>query len=217
MVLKLYGMIISTNTTRVMTVLHEKEIPYEFIIVDLFKGEHKAPEYLERNPFGQVPYIDDDGFILYESRAICTYLATKYADQGTRLIPPASDLQATAKYEQAASIEGYHFDPYVSKAVAEAVFMPFYGKTPDQEYVNNLLSTLEENLKAYEVILGKQKYLAGDQITLADLAHLSFGNFLPRAGSDLWDRQGPNVTRWWKELNSRPSWQKCVEQGALKV
>ncbi|EEB90240.1 hypothetical protein MPER_11573, partial [Moniliophthora perniciosa FA553] len=67
-------------------------------------------------------------------------------------------------------------------------------------------------LKAYEVILRKQKYLASDEITLADLFHLPFGTMLSVAGSDIMSRQGPNVTRWWNGLTSRPAW-KAVAQG----
>jgi glutathione S-transferase len=57
MVLKLYGSPVSICTRRVALVLREKEVPYEFILVDLPKAEHKTPEYLKKQPFGQVPYI----------------------------------------------------------------------------------------------------------------------------------------------------------------
>ena len=57
MVLKLYGSTTSTCTLRVATVLKEKNVPFEFHNVDLFKGEHKAPAYVANQPFGQVPYI----------------------------------------------------------------------------------------------------------------------------------------------------------------
>jgi glutathione S-transferase len=57
MVLKLYGWPKSTCTQRVAMVLHEKKVPFEFIMVDLFKGESKTPQYLKHQPFGQVPYI----------------------------------------------------------------------------------------------------------------------------------------------------------------
>jgi hypothetical protein len=57
MVLKLYGTGQSTCTRRVATVLHEKNIAFELVVVDLMKGEHKSPEYLKKQPFGQVPYI----------------------------------------------------------------------------------------------------------------------------------------------------------------
>jgi glutathione S-transferase len=57
MVLKLFGNVKSTCTCRVAIVLHEKQVPFEFHPVDFAKGEHKSPEYLEKQPFGQVPYI----------------------------------------------------------------------------------------------------------------------------------------------------------------
>ncbi|KAF9254745.1 thioredoxin-like protein [Marasmius fiardii PR-910] len=217
MAIKLYGMIISTRATRVMIVLHELGLDYEFIKVDLFKGEHKKPEYLAKHPFGQLPVLDDDGLIIYESRAICRYLATKYRGRGTTLIPLSSDLPALAKFETACSIEKSNFDVYVAKSVAEIVFKPYYNEKPDQNYVNKLMVTLEKNLQVYEQILGKQKYLAGDEISLADLFHISFGAMLPRAGIDIMETSGPNVTRWWRDITSRPSWQRCVDEGALNV
>jgi len=57
MVLKLHGSGQSTCTRRVGTVLHEYKIPFEMVEIDFAKGEHKSPEYLQKQPFGQVPYI----------------------------------------------------------------------------------------------------------------------------------------------------------------
>ncbi|KAG6844650.1 hypothetical protein H0H87_005101 [Tephrocybe sp. NHM501043] len=119
MVLKLYGVPISTCTKRVGAVLLEKQVPFEMIDVDFAAREHKSAAYLEKQPFGQVPYIDDDGFILYESRAICRYIATKYADQGTKLIP--TDPKEHALFEQAASTEQSNFDAFAAPAVFENV------------------------------------------------------------------------------------------------
>jgi glutathione S-transferase len=65
---------------------------------------------------------DDDGFILYETRAIARYIEAKYPNQGTKLIP--DDLKAKALFEQAASIEAFNFDPLVVKAVGTAIFAP---------------------------------------------------------------------------------------------
>lgn len=78
MVLKIHGMPMSTCTRRVAAVLKYLDVPYELVTVDLRAGAHKAPEYLAKQPFGQVPYMDDDGFILYESRAMARYVAVKY-------------------------------------------------------------------------------------------------------------------------------------------
>ncbi|KZP22445.1 hypothetical protein FIBSPDRAFT_738969 [Athelia psychrophila] len=57
MALKLYGSPYSTATKRVTIVLQEKHVPFEFIAIDLIKGEHKAPDFVAKQPFGQVPYI----------------------------------------------------------------------------------------------------------------------------------------------------------------
>lgn len=122
MVLKLYGFPMSTCTRRVAIVCKEKNIPYEFILVDLMKGAQKEPEYMAKHPFGQVPCIDDDGFILYESRAICRYLELKYKNQGTKLIPDG--LQAQAKFEEAASTEVSNFDVFASAIAIEKLFKP---------------------------------------------------------------------------------------------
>lgn len=123
MVLKLYGNPASTCTNRVRTVAEELGVTYEFVLVDFAKGEHKAPEFVAIQPFGQVPYLDDDGFKVYESRAICRYLALKYGGIG-KLIPDPTDFQKTGLFEQAASIEQSSFDVFASQLAWENVFKP---------------------------------------------------------------------------------------------
>jgi glutathione S-transferase len=119
MVIKVYGVARATCTQRVLVVLHEKNVPYELIHIDFFSRQQKSPAYLANQPFGQFPYIDDDGFILFESRAICRYIAEKYRDSGTPLVPDTKDLKATALYEQASSIEQNNFEPFATSIVAE--------------------------------------------------------------------------------------------------
>jgi glutathione S-transferase len=203
MVLKLVGSPISTCTKTVALTLHEKGVPFEFVPIDFAKGEHKAPEYLEKQPFGQVPYLDDDGFILYESRAIARYIEEKYPNQGTKLIP--SDLKKKALFEQAVSIEQNNWYPYATGAVIENLFKKFRGLTPDPAVFKEKIDALDERLNVYDKILSKQKYLAGDELTLADLFHLAYGALLAPAGSDILSTK-PNVARWWNDISSRPSW-----------
>lgn len=100
MVLKLYGMREATCTQRVLTTLAEKGIGFEFIIVNARAGEQLQPSHLEKQPFGKVPVLDDNGFLIYESRAICKYLARKYSDKGTKLIPTEGDLKEYGLFEQ---------------------------------------------------------------------------------------------------------------------
>ncbi|KAF8063505.1 glutathione S-transferase [Lyophyllum atratum] len=204
MVLKLYGLSMSAGVKCVAVALLEKQVPFELIAVDFAKREHKSPEFLEKQPFGQIPYIDDDGFILYESRAIARYIAAKYADQGTKLIP--TGLKENALFEQAVSIEQNNFNSSASGAVFEKIFKPIQGLTSDQAVVDEHLKKLDAKLDAYDVILSKQKYLAGDELTLADLFHLPIGSLLEAAGSNVMETK-PNVARWLKDISSRPSWQ----------
>ncbi|KAJ7123384.1 glutathione S-transferase-like protein [Mycena epipterygia] len=201
-ILKLYGFTHATCTRRVATVLHELKVPFELIPVDLRNGEHKSPAYLEKQPFGQIPYIDDDGFILYETRAICRYIAAKHPESG--LIP--AEAKAHALFEQAAAVELCNFDPSASKIVAETVIKPMMmGVPPNTEAVAPLLEVLDKKLDAYDAILGKQRYLAGDSLTLADLFHIPYAPLLAQGGSDIMT-QKPNVARWYNELLARPSW-----------
>jgi glutathione S-transferase len=219
MVLKLYGSPYSTCTARVAIVLHEKKIPYELVPIDLAKGQQKAAEFVAVQPFGQVPYIvEDDGFTLYESRAICRYLAIKYPDQGTpNLIPhpTQSDIKSIALFEQAASIEVHNFDVFASRAGFEAFIKKARGMETDQAVVDASVKMLEAKLDGYEVILGKQKYLGGDQLTLVDLFHLPYGAMLAKFGCNLMTTKGPNITRWWNDITSRASWQ-AVKDGTPK-
>ncbi|KAG6836033.1 hypothetical protein H0H93_012123, partial [Arthromyces matolae] len=190
MVLKLYGHPHSSCTHRVAIVLHEKQVPFEFILVDIVKGsDHKSPGYLEKQPFGQIPLLDDDGFLLYESRAICRYIATKYADQGTSLIP--TDPKARALFEQAASIEQSNFNTFAAQAV-------WYNLPYDAAAFEAETKKLDAKLDIYDKILSKQKYLAGNELTLADLFHLPLGNQLAVAGYNILDLSKTNVasTKW---------------------
>lgn len=124
MVLKLYSFEVSACGQRVAVVLVEKGIPFEFH--PIATGDHKSAAYLEKQPFGQVPYIDDDGFILYESRAICRYLEAKYPGKGIKLAPvPSDDLKAYALFEQALSIEGANFHGPGTLAIVEKWVKPY--------------------------------------------------------------------------------------------
>ncbi|KAJ7615806.1 glutathione S-transferase-like protein [Mycena rosella] len=209
-ILKLYGAGYTSCTRRVATVLHELKVPFELIEIDVKKGEQKTPAYLEKQPFGKIPYIADDGFILYESRAICRYIAAKHPAAG--FIP--SEPKAHAICEQMTSAEFASFEPLVALILRETFFKPMMlGTTADLTVVEEPLAILE-NLAAYDVILGKQRYLAGDVLTLADLFHLPHVPYLAAGGSDIMTRK-PNVARWYNELIARPYF--LVYEGGVKT
>lgn len=210
MAIKLYGSDQSTCTKRVAVVLHEKNVPFEFHPIDFATGEHKSPAYMEHQPFGQVPYIvTDDGFELYESRAIARFIEESYPNQGTSLIP--KDPKARAKFDQAASVEVSNFDVYASGITYEVIFKQFFKQETDAARVEALKQQWQPKLDAYEKILSTQKYLAGNEITLADLSHLSYGTMIVDAVkldvlTDTAKR--PNVARWWADISGRESWAK---------
>src|SRR5450755_384159 len=105
--IKIFGHPGSTCTRKVLMTLNETKTPYELTTIDFTKGEHKQPAHLARQPFGQIPVIDDDGFTFYESRAICRYISEKV---GGDLVP--GDIKARALMEQWISIETSNFTPH---------------------------------------------------------------------------------------------------------
>ncbi|XP_014550034.1 hypothetical protein COCVIDRAFT_116750 [Bipolaris victoriae FI3] len=213
MVLKVYGSAMATS--RVLTTLIEKELPYEFIKVDISKGEQYHEDYKKLQPFGKVPVLDDDGFIMYESRAICKYLDKKYPS-GKKLIPE-SDAAAYGRFEQACSMEQSYFATAAETVGIELFIKPMKGLgEPDMVRVAQAEADFDKVLSVYEEILAKQKYLAGDKFTLADLFHLPNGAAM-KAGK--WNEifsKHPNVDRWFKGLQARESWVKASAQaGAI--
>ncbi|KAJ7458216.1 glutathione S-transferase, partial [Mycena latifolia] len=150
----------------------------------------KTAEYLAIHPFGQ----HDGGFILHESRAICRYLAEKYADQGPPLLPRG--LQERAVFDQAASVEFANFHPHCQKIPYEAFEKPRRGLPTDQTVVDTAVAALSTILDVYEVILSKHRFLAGDEFTGADLFHLMHAHVFAH-GMDLMSKKGrPNVARY---------------------
>ncbi|KAL0488042.1 glutathione S-transferase [Acrasis kona] len=210
MVLKLYGLAMSTCAQRVLITLKEKNVEYELVPVDLMKGAHKSPEFLEKQPFGKIPYLDDDGFIVYESRAICRYIENKYKGQGTELIP--TEVKEAAIFEQGASIELSYYNEAVSVLAYENIFKGMFqpGSSPDAATVKSQTEKLAASLDAYEKVLSKQPYIGGNSFTLADVFHIPYGELLFKQGlGDLLSGdQRPHVKEWWNKISSRSSWQE---------
>jgi len=77
----LYGHEISGNSYKVRLLLSLLNLEYEWIRVDLMKGEHKSPEYLAKNPFGQVPFLVDGEVQLADAQAILVYLGREYGGE----------------------------------------------------------------------------------------------------------------------------------------
>ena len=95
--LKVYGMA-NSRSMRVAWALEEIGAEYEYVKVDLFKGEGRSPSYLAINPAGKVPALVDGDFILTESVAILNYLGEKFPESG--LVPAFSRLRERGEFQR---------------------------------------------------------------------------------------------------------------------
>ncbi|KAF5344199.1 hypothetical protein D9756_011331 [Leucocoprinus leucothites] len=212
MVVKLYGWFSSTPCLTVALILHEKKVPFEWIDVDLPKKEQKCSEYLAKVPLGMVPAIDDDGFVMNESRAIARYLDEKYPNQGTQLYP--KDLKKRAIADQAIWSEWFHFFQNGGNMCCQVLNMRLFGLPTDVDDVEERKERLLATMDIYEGILAKQRYIAGDELTIADLVHIPVSSrLLEEVGVKLGEGR-PNVQRWLDELLSL----KCLlDPGVSRV
>ncbi|KAE8681615.1 Glutathione S-transferase F13 [Hibiscus syriacus] len=180
MALKLYGAALSPCTSRVMSCLHEKEADFELVPVDIFAGKHKHLPFLAKNPFGQIPVLEDGDLSLFESRVICTYVAEKFKEAGNDLIRHQN-----------------------IKEAAE-------GKSPDQAIIDENMEKLGKVLDVYEDQLGRTKYLAGNFYSLADLFHLSFTYYFMKTPCANLINERPHVKAWWEDISSRLAFRKVA-------
>src|SRR5690348_2838200 len=83
--MKLYDNLSSGNGYKCRLLLHQLDIPYQRVELDIDRAETRTPEFLAKNPNGRIPTLElDDGTYLPESNAIMFYLA-----EGTPFMPPA--------------------------------------------------------------------------------------------------------------------------------
>ncbi len=204
--MKVYGHPMSTCTRKVLTTLAEKGEKPDFVVVDIMKGEGKTPDHLGRQPFGRVPAIDDDGFKLFESRAIIRYIDETRA--GTKL--HGADAKSRAAVEQWISVETSEFTPQAMKIIYEKFFHPMMGKASDEAVVSAARTALEKVCSTMESQLEKTEYIAGNHFSLADIGFMPYIEYLFAAGQgDLFDKF-PKTLSWWKRISERPSWKTAT-------
>jgi len=166
MSLKFYYEPISQPCRAVQCLLELLEIPHEKIHIDLSKGQQKNPEFLAVNPLGEVPCIDDDGYILWESEAIMKYLISS-RNKGQELYPLDPKIRGNIdKYFP------FHHSVLRPKLTKD---MHFHYKFlfPHESFASEevIKGEAEKALKTFdEVFLKDKKYINGDEMTIADLS-----------------------------------------------
>lgn len=199
--IKLYGHPMSTCTRKVLTTLAETNTPYELTVVDFAKGEHKQEPHLSRQPFGQVPAIDDGGFKMYESRAISRYINEK---AGGSLVP--KDAAGRGRMEQWISIETSNFSGAAMKFVYEHVFKR--PQTP--ETLQTAEKQIDLALDVMERQLASQKFLAGDSFSIADICFMPYFEYVQASPIKDNIAKRSKVADWWQRISTRPSWKKVA-------
>jgi glutathione S-transferase len=197
MAIKLYHDVPSTNSDRVKIVLAEKGLAWEGVWVKLSKREQKSPEHLQRNPYGKIPVLDDDGKILFESCIINEYLDEKYPN------PP---LQPKDPYLRARGrilvdyFLNYLHEPYwalrgemIKKNQAEH----------DHKIIAESRKEVTARLQYLEEALGDKPYFLGDY-TLTDIALLPRFPRLEQYGV-LPSPSLPKLGAWFARMKERPS------------
>ncbi|EQB48606.1 hypothetical protein CGLO_12143 [Colletotrichum gloeosporioides Cg-14] len=206
----LYGARGSTNTDRVRLTLAEGGFTdYELVFINLQKGEQKSEEHTKRHPWGKVPVvIFPDGFALYESRVICKHLAKKYCFP---LLPPDSDKESTALFEQAQSEEMFYFaDPAGKIAFEKFVKKKVIGLPPDENVVSGATQSLEAFFDVAERALQHSDYMAGKDFTLVDIYYVPLIQRLFVCGYADLILGRKAVSAWWNRVVNRPAIQQIL-------
>ena len=194
--IKLYTFPASSNSRKVRMALIEKGLEFERIPIDLSKREQKNPDYLKIHPFGQVPALDDEGFILYDSTIINEYLEDEYPYPP--LLPKDSEGRARARLME--DLRDSHFNP-ASGQLNRELRKPEAER--DQNAIQQARANITECFDRLEKELEGREYLAGP-FSLADIAFVPNIDTLDRIQVQI-DPKYKNVLAWIARLKARPS------------
>ncbi len=156
--MELYGFAKQDRSARVRWLLEELDVPYEDRFLSYDRKENTSPEYLAINPMGCVPHLIDEATNMFESAAICIFLADKYAVKG---LAPQVDSPKRATYLQWILFAVGTMEPIFS----EMKFLDRMNeeeKSGTDEVINKVINTLESAL------VGRD-YLLGEAFSVADI------------------------------------------------
>ncbi|XP_034112501.1 glutathione S-transferase 1-1-like [Drosophila albomicans] len=194
----------SPTTGAIIMITAAFGLEFNKIQVNLAAKENLTPEFLKLNPQHTIPTIVDNGFALWETRAIITYLVEKYGKDDS-LYP--KDPQKRAVVNQR-----LYFDlGTLFKALAEYYYPQFQNQPGDPQ----LFKKVEEALNFLDKFLEGKQYLAGDSFTVADIVSLSTISSFQALGLDISNHD--NVVNWYENAgNVAPAWNE-VEEGAANL
>ena len=195
--IKLYTFPPSTNSRKVRIALIEKGLEFERISVDLTKREQKNPDYLKVHPFGQIPALDDEGFVVYDSTIINEYLEDEYP------YPPLmpSDSEGRARARMMEDFRDAHFNPYFVHIIQES--RKAEGER-DTQRIDNAKAEITKAFDRIEAELQGRDYLTG-AFSLADVAFMANIELLDRFGIVVDPIKYKNTVGWIARLKARPS------------
>jgi len=201
---RLFHVPLSPFCRKVRLLLAEKKIEVELVEERYWEGD---PDFLRRNPAGKVPVIKLDGKMLAESAAICEYI------EETRPEPPLMPKDVDGRYEVRRLVcwfdDKFH-NEVTSNLLYERVNKKVTGQGyPDSRNVKAGAKAIKYHLDYMAWLLDHRRWLAGDQMTLADFAaaaHLSSLDYI----SDVDWNWSQVVKDWYAKIKSRPSFRSIL-------
>lgn len=200
--IRLYTHPISGHAHRVALMLSLLRVPFECVEVDLMKGAQKSPEFLAKNPFGQVPVIEDGDVTLADSNAILAYLALRYDPSGTWL---PRDPVSLARVQQWLSIAA---GP-LAQGPSSARLVVLLGAKLDHERCKTIAHQLYTVIDAH---LASRRFLVGEAPTIADVALYSYTVLAPEGGVSL--KAYAHVLDWLARVEALPGFLPMLRTNA---
>lgn len=203
-----FGAPYSTYVRAVRMALEEKGVAYELDPVGIIAEDEPPASHYARQPFGKIPAFEHAGFGLYETTAITHYIDEAF--DGPALMPGTP--KGNARVNQVISIiDGYAYKAMVWDVFVESVFAPQMGGATNPETVAAGLAAAETCMSALDEIIGEGDYLAGPNLSLADLqAYPDFFYFrmVPAGAAAL--ESHPKLNAWMARMDARASAQATV-------
>ncbi len=200
--IKLYGMGLSNNVSKVRYCLNKLGLEYEWEQTNPMQGENQTEEFLAISPGGKIPAIDIDGLKLFESAAIMRYLA---ASNNSSLYP--EDQKQRAVVDSWLDFVSIHVFHAMGRVLFNRVFAPMMGAEADENSAKCGIEFLEKYLPRIDKQFGENKYLADDDLSIADLNLLAVLDPFELMKFDL--SPYANIITWRKQLQQEDFYQKC--------